>query len=334
MVPDKLWRAVEQTADSVVITNRDGVIEYVNPAFEAMAGFTRDEAIGRKPSLLRSGVQTSRYYETLWSTILSGNTFHTTLTNRKHDGGLFEEEQTITPVRDEAGAITHFVSTGRDITQRKRAEAGRLNRQLRQEATRIASFLHDEAGQFLALAHITLADVSRGAEPALRERLLEVRRYLDHVEERLSYVPREMQPRGVEDLGLVDAITSLAEGCVRRTGTCITIESSLDLPCPAAVETLVYRFVQEGLTNMSRYARAPSAVVVLGRERGGRRAGDSTVYCSIRDDGTGFDVDALPAGGQGLRNLQDRFEAVGGTLVINSAPGEGTELLARMPVAF
>jgi PAS domain S-box-containing protein len=334
MVPDNVWRAVEQTADSVLITNRDGVIEYVNPAFEAMAGFTRGEAIGRKPSLMRSGVQTPRYYETLWGTILSGNTFHTTLTNRKHDGCLFEEEQTITPVRDEAGAITHFVSTGRDITVRKRAEAGRLNRQLRQEATRIASFLHDEAGQFLTLAHLTLADVSRGAEPDVRERLLEVRRYLDHVEERLSAVSRDTRPRGIEDLGLVDAVRLLAEGCTRRTGTCITIESSLDSPCPAAVETLLYRFVQEGLTNMSRHARARSAVIVLGRELGGRRAGDSTVSCSIRDDGTGFDVAALPADGQGLRIMKDRFEAVGGTLIVSSAPGEGTALLARMPVAF
>jgi PAS domain S-box-containing protein len=87
VVPEQFSLALEQAADSVLITNRDGVIEYVNPAFEVMAGFARCEAIGRTPALLRSGVQTPRFYATLWNTILSGRPFQSVLTNRTRDGG-------------------------------------------------------------------------------------------------------------------------------------------------------------------------------------------------------------------------------------------------------
>jgi len=75
-----LARALEQTADSVMIVNRDGIIEYVNPAFETMTGFPHEEAVGRTPALLRSGVQMPRFYATLWTTILAGRTFHAVLT--------------------------------------------------------------------------------------------------------------------------------------------------------------------------------------------------------------------------------------------------------------
>ena len=201
---DKLWLAIEQTADSVVITDRQGVIEYVNPAFEAMSGFTRDEALGRTPQILYSGAQGQRFYETLWNTILGGRTFRATMTNRRRDGTLYDEDQTITPIRDESGMVTHFVSTGRDITQRNRTQEAlrRLNHQLETQATRIAGTLHDEAGQFLTAVHITLADVARDVDPAVRERLIEARGHLDLVEERLRRVAHEIHPRVVEDLGL------------------------------------------------------------------------------------------------------------------------------------
>jgi PAS domain S-box-containing protein len=154
-------RALDQTADSVVITNRDGVIQYVNLAFENMTGFTREEAIGQTPRLVRSGVATPQFYETLWNTILSGRAFRTTITNRREDGRLFEQEQTITPI-DASGTITHFISTGRDITHRQQSAVARVQRLLELEEARTAGLVQDEAGQFLALAHLTLAGIAHG----------------------------------------------------------------------------------------------------------------------------------------------------------------------------
>lgn len=327
---EKLSLAIEQTADSVVITDRDGVIEYVNPAFQEMTGYSRHQVIGGNPRILQSGVHNHEFYERLWNTILSGRTFRSVMTNRRQDGSLYDEDQTITPIRGADGAITHFVSTGRDITHRKRSQEAlqRLNQQLEREAARIAGILHDEAGQFLTSAHITLADLCEDAAPAVRERLLMVRGHLDHIEQRLREISHEIHPRIVEDLGLRDAVTFFAESFARRTGIAVSVDSALHHRYAVSIESLVYRFVQEGLTNISRHAHATSAAV--------RLTGNlETIGCSVRDDGIGFNPAALCGRGTcslGLHVMQDRLEAVGGTLQILSAPGEGTELRASVPV--
>jgi len=118
----KLSGAVEQTADSIFITNREGIIEYVNPACEALTGYARDELVGQSARLLKSGRHTERFYQTLWQTILDGHTFQDIFINRKKNGELYYEEKIITPIKDATGMITHFISAGRDITERRRAE--------------------------------------------------------------------------------------------------------------------------------------------------------------------------------------------------------------------
>src|SRR3954468_24627280 len=223
-----LARALDQTADSVMIVNRDGIIEYVNPAFEAMTGFPREEAVGRTPALLRSGVQMPRFYATLWTTILAGRTFHAILTNRSREGRMFDEQLTITPLRDEDGMITHFIATGRDVTHTRREEAVRLHELIEEETSRVATFLHAETGQFLASAHLQLAEITRIGPSALRAQLDEVRHSLDRIEEQLRRVARGAQPRPIADLGLVDAIRFLGEACTARTGIQLRVESTLD----------------------------------------------------------------------------------------------------------
>jgi PAS domain S-box-containing protein len=119
--PELLSKVVEETADCVVITNRDGVIEYVNPAFEVTTGYCREEVIGANPKLLRSGVHDREFYRRLWSTLLDGRVHRATITNRKKNGDLFVSQQTITPMRNSAGRITHFVSVAKDITDLQKA---------------------------------------------------------------------------------------------------------------------------------------------------------------------------------------------------------------------
>ena len=118
----KLSSAVQQTADAVVITDRYGVIEYVNPAFEAVTGYRREEAVGRKSNLARSGEHDENFYRRLWDTIQRGEVFRDVVINRRKNGELYHEEKTITPVRGELGEITHFISTGKDITERMRTQ--------------------------------------------------------------------------------------------------------------------------------------------------------------------------------------------------------------------
>jgi PAS domain S-box-containing protein len=115
----QLSRIVQQTEDTVIVTNRDGIIEYVNPAFERLTGYTKEEALGKTPRLFRSDLHDKQFYHSMWSTILKGNIFQGEIANRKKDGELFYEVKTITPLRDAQGNITHFVATGKDITQHK-----------------------------------------------------------------------------------------------------------------------------------------------------------------------------------------------------------------------
>lgn len=142
----KLSLAVEQAADSVIITDPRGCIEYVNPAFERLTGYAQDEAVGGKPSLLKSGRHDKAFYQVIWQTVLKGEIFRGTLVNRKKNGELFYEEKVITPLTDDQGRITHLVSTGRDITARVKAEEARAQLVTILEATTDLVAILDPAG--------------------------------------------------------------------------------------------------------------------------------------------------------------------------------------------
>ena len=113
---NQLAKAVEQTADSVLITDNHGIIEYINPAFEKITGYSAAEVLGRKPSVLKSGQHDAGFYRELWDLLNSGNAFRGTVINRKKSGDLFWSEQTISPIKDETGTTTHFVSLLKDMT--------------------------------------------------------------------------------------------------------------------------------------------------------------------------------------------------------------------------
>ena len=134
-----LSEAVEQVGDKVFVTDRQGRIQYVNEAFEAITGYTEKEVIGETPAVLQSGEQDEAFYKELWETILSGKTLRAEFVNEKKDGTQYVEDQTISPVTGEEGELTHFVSSGRDITDRKeREETLRRQRNLLQQTQRLA----------------------------------------------------------------------------------------------------------------------------------------------------------------------------------------------------
>ncbi|QBG48772.1 PAS domain S-box protein [Verrucomicrobia bacterium S94] len=112
----RLSTALEQTPDSIVITDIDGTIQYVNPAFEISTGYTRNEVIGTNPRLLKSGEHRDRIYETLWKTVAGGRIWEGRLINRRKDGSLITEEVSIAPVKDDTGQIINYVAIQRDIT--------------------------------------------------------------------------------------------------------------------------------------------------------------------------------------------------------------------------
>ncbi len=118
----KLSTAAEQTADAVLITDTNGVIEYVNKSYETMTGYARNEVLTKKPSILRSGYHGEEFYRRLWNTVTGGEPFRDVFINRKKDGSVYYEDKTITPLRNSSGSIVHFLSVGSDITRRMQTE--------------------------------------------------------------------------------------------------------------------------------------------------------------------------------------------------------------------
>jgi diguanylate cyclase (GGDEF)-like protein/PAS domain S-box-containing protein len=117
-----LERAIEQSDELIRITDANGVVTYVNQAFCDHTGYSKEEFIGKKNNLLRSGLHDNAFYQNLWSTLLKGETYKGTFINRKKDGTLYYESETITPIINEHGKTTHFIATGKDITEQRKLE--------------------------------------------------------------------------------------------------------------------------------------------------------------------------------------------------------------------
>lgn len=118
----RLSSALAQTDDLVIITDRQGVIEYVNAAFERITGYRREEVLGSRPRMLRSAYHDDAFCDRLWSALESGRPFRDVFINRRKDGTLYYEETTITPLRDEHGRTVSYVSTGKDISERMQVQ--------------------------------------------------------------------------------------------------------------------------------------------------------------------------------------------------------------------
>jgi len=147
----KLSLAVEQSPATVVITDVQGNIEYVNPKFTQLTGYTAEEAMGQNPRILKSGLVPAETYRELWTTVLSGGEWHGEFANKKKNGELYWESASIVPIKDSGGVITHLLAVKEDITERKRAEEERQRsfEQLRALAARLQSIREEERMEFL-----------------------------------------------------------------------------------------------------------------------------------------------------------------------------------------
>ncbi len=229
----RLSLGIEQGADSVVITDSDGIIEYVNQAFVKTTGFSKEEAIGATPKILASGHHDAKFYEGLWQTIKAGEVFQETFTNRRKNGAIYFDERVISPLVDEKGRITHFVATGRDITGRVEDQrrlqylathdvlTGLPNRSLLRERLEHAINISRRHGRKLAVLFVDLDDFKTINDTLGHQRGDEVLRI---VADRISGVIRDGDTPGrvggdefmvlAEEIANSEAVYHLAERIV------------------------------------------------------------------------------------------------------------------------
>jgi PAS domain S-box-containing protein len=152
--------ALEAAANGIVITDQEGTVQWVNPAFTRLTGYEASEVVGRSTRILKSGVQDEAVYRELWQTIGAGKVWHGELINRRKDGTQYSEEMTITPLHGSGGAITHFIAIKQDITDRKRtAEQIRQAQRIEAVGTLAGGVAHDFNN--LLQGMLSLAEVLR-----------------------------------------------------------------------------------------------------------------------------------------------------------------------------
>jgi two-component system, NarL family, sensor histidine kinase UhpB len=197
-----------------------------------------------------------------------------------------------------------------------------INETLEKEIRRIAHALHDESGQLMVALHLQLAQLARDL-PAAAARVQDCQQILHQAEQQLRHLSHELRPMVLDDLGWLAAIEFLAHALSQRTRVPIEVRSSVTQRLAPAVETALYRVVQEALANATHHARASHIRVEVDQD-------ESHLYGSISDDGVGFESAAHAS--SGVHSMHERLGALGGTLRVLSTPGRGTEVRFRVPL--
>jgi PAS domain S-box-containing protein len=322
---EKRYRELFENANDVVFTtDLTGKFTSVNRTGENLSGYGRDELASMNFAALVAPEQLPVARRML-ERMLSYEIDIVTRDERR----IPMEMHTSLLHQDGRPVGVHGIA--RDVTERKQAEQALrgLNERLEEEAKRIAHALHDDAGQLLSTVHLALDEFAHGLPPGARAGLNAVKELLDQVQEELRRLSHELRPTILDDLGLLPALEFLADRVSKRSGLVITVKGSTEGRLMPPVETAFYRSVQEALTNAVRHAQAKRVQVEIRRMEG-------AVRCSVRDDGVGFGVSTMLSRrgerGLGLIGIRERADALGGTLAIKSAPGQGTELLIAIPL--
>jgi PAS domain S-box-containing protein len=332
----QLSRIVEQTDDTVVVTDCDGVIEYVNPAFERLTGYLKTEVLGKTPRILKSGVHHIDFYQELWNTILNGSVFQSEIVNRKKNGALFYEVKTVTPLRDAQGNITNFVATGKDITEHKRAEKDLRERNQREQILTqtihtmqldIARDLHDTLGQnisFLRMKLDYLAEKKIRKQAEMQREIQGMARAANDSYDLMRGTLAVLQSEGPTDL--FHLFTRYAEQIEERAAFKVKFSSQGESRFMSArrMRQLFYIF-REILNNIEKHANASEVSMNMAWDR-------DCFQLVVQDNGDGFDMDNIQYGDHyGLKFMRDRAELLNGSLAIQSSVGSGTYIMFQAP---
>lgn len=358
-----LRKAVEQSANAIIITDTTGKIEYVNPAFQKSTGFTAAEAIGRNPNILKSGEQNAAFYQELWTTISSGRIWRGQFHNKTKDGALYWVSATISPVYDATGKIRHFIAINEDFTALKSLEASLLDALARAESASraksefLAVMSHELRTPlngvlgFAELLSTALLDVEQ------KEYLQTIRNCGEHllniVNDILDFSSIEKGSMRLESAPVI--VSSLVEeSCliVRKAATDkgLDFHCALDPTVPVEISGDGRRIRQILINLLGNAVKFTSQGSILLTVSPGIIDQQPTLDFSVKDTGAGIpstmigdlfepftQVDSslhrqFEGTGLGLAISKRLVEAMGGTINVVSTLGQGSTFTFRIPI--
>ncbi|MEI8290770.1 MAG: PAS domain S-box protein [Verrucomicrobiota bacterium] len=358
----RLSTAVEQAAEAIVITDTQGTILYANPAFEKSTGYTRAEVAGQNPRLLKSGRHDGAFYLRMWETILRGEVWHGHFINQRKDGTIYEEEATISAIRDAAGKIINFVAVKRDVTHEVELE-GQLRQSQKMEAvgTLAGGIAHDFNNILnIIFGYSNLLQLDLAGNRESLEKVGEIlkagERAKDLVQQILTFSRQREQERHVIQLNMVIKETTKLLRASLPANIVVVTELAADAPMVLADATQIYQVIMNlganALHAMEHQASGRLKITLDAfkadkafLQKHPELRAIKYARLTVADTGCGMDARTLerifdpfyttkPVGkgtGLGLAVVHGIVKAHDGVITLESKPGQGTTFCLYFP---
>lgn len=341
----RLAAIVEGSDDAIVSKDLDGIVTSWNAGAERLFGYMAEEVIGKPITIIIPKDRLNEEPNILARIRRGERVDHFETVRQRKDGSLLDISLTVSPITDAKGQIVGASKIARDITERRKVERAAREAEIMRrvldaqeaERHRIARDIHDHVGQRMTGLRFQLESLieSCGTDPQLTAKALEVRGMASRIDQDLGFLSWELKPTELEYVGLEDALRSFTREWTNQHGIAAEFHSNKGETADGSrlegsVETNLFRIVQEALNNVAKHSGAGRASVMV-------HYGQDVLVLVVEDDGWGFDADDSSRviregfGGQGLVGMRERAAMLGGSLEVESQPGNGTAIFVRIP---
>ncbi len=331
---------IEASLDPMVMISSQGMITDVNAAAERITGLGREQLIGSEAA--SKFTEPERLYQGFHRVVLEGQVTDYPMAIRHASGRVIQVMCNASAYRDGRGEIVGAFASARDVTeslriqeeisasrQRLRDMAAQSEAMREKQRMHLAREVHDELGQVLTALRMDLSFMEKQTcadNPQLQSRVLAMKALVDRAIQGVRNVVVSLRPAAL-DMGLVAALEWLCSEFSERNGiTCEFHAGQEVVDMSEARAVVLFRIVQESLTNVTRYAQASRVDVSMGQQ-------DGTFWLEVRDNGKGFDPETVSKTSYGLLGMQERALALGGEVAVASAPGRGTSIRVTIALA-
>lgn len=359
-----LSQSIEQSPVYIVITDKNGAIEYVNPSFTENVGYSITELMGQNPRIWKSGLHDREFYKSMWDTVISGKQWQGEICNKKRNGELYWEKTMISPVADESGKITHFISVKEDITQKKQAEEDRLAKQEAEAKSKAKSlFLSNMSHEIrtplnAVIGFSQLLENDRSLTKRQSEYVYNITRSSKHllslIEDILDYTRLEANRMSLNKTSflirqLANDVKLMFEYKARDKGIELALAVSANLPeVIESDEAKVRQILINLVGNAVKFTDHGKVSLEISAMEHSSDTDKVNLHIVVKDTGPGIAKDDLKhifeefrqfepgyqKGGTGLgMPISKRLvELLGGSIEITSQVGVGTEIKLNIPV--